>query len=127
ADEVRPRLGEILAQLVDALGERGAESAVYADEGLETREGVREREEEEVHLPFRDRVGLSRRLEGGEMIAVALDHALGRPRGPRGVDDGCHVIGLDALYPRGQLGLESVGLIAAEPAGPLPRHATPRP
>ena len=117
---MRLDLGQVLPELVDALGEGGAEPAVYADEGLEPREGVREGQEEQVDVALRYRGGLGRGLQGGQVIAVGLHHALGRSGGAGGVDDGGDVLARDAVHPLRELGLEAVGLVPAQALQRLP-------
>src|SRR5689334_2801342 len=52
ADEVRPHFFQILAHLVEILGEGRAQPTVYADVRLQPRERMRQRQEEEMDPTF---------------------------------------------------------------------------
>ena len=78
ADEVRAHLGQVLAELVDALGEGGGEPAVHADERLEpARRSARAAGRAGGRRPPGPRTSAPG-LERGHVVAVGLDHALGR-------------------------------------------------
>ena len=122
ADEVRPHLAEIVADLVEVLGERRAEAAVDTDERLESREGVRQRQKQQVHPPLLHRRAALSRLLGGDVIAVRLDHTFGRPCRAGGVDDGRNVVGLGALQALRERARVLGGVVTAEAAQHLPCH-----
>ena len=122
ADEVRAHFFEVVADLVEVLGEGRAEPAIDAEERLEPGEGVRERQEEQVHPPLlarRCRLGV---LLGGDVVTVGLHDALRRPRGAGGVDDRGQVVGLRAGQARGQRAGVLRGVVATEAAQHRPRH-----
>src|SRR5439155_1618695 len=87
-DEVWAGGDHVLEERVDAPGEGRGRAGRDADVFDQSREGVGERQEEEVDIPFSHDTERERRLDGREVIAVRLEHALRRPRRPRGVDDG---------------------------------------
>ena len=87
-DEVWAGGDHVLHERVDAPGEGRGRARRDADVFDQSREGVGERQEEEVDIPFSHDTERERRLDGREVIAVRLEHALRRPRRPRGVDDG---------------------------------------
>ena len=120
ADEVGLDLGEVLPEPVDVLGERRGEAPIDPREGLEPAEGVRQRQEEEMDVAFLYPQRLLRGLEHEHVVAVGLDHALGRARRARGVHDRRDVVGLSLGDPARQLALERVGAVAAELAQRLP-------
>ncbi len=122
ADEVRLHLGQVLAELVDALGERGGEAPVHADERLEPREGVRERQEEQVGVAVLDPRHLGRGPERAQVVAVGLDHALGRAGGARRVHDGGDVFRPDRGHPARQLPAEPLEVVPSEAPQPIPGH-----
>ena len=74
---------------------------------------------------------LRRRLHAAAGIAVGQHHALGRPGRARRVDDGGHVLALDAVHPLRQLGLQGVGPLPAQAPqrlpGERPRRRLPAP
>ena len=93
---------------------------MHADERLQPREGMRERQEEEVDVSLGDRGGLRRRVQRRDVIAMRLHHALGRSGGARGVDDGGDVVGPAIGHPGGQLALHLVLIVPPQPAQLVP-------
>ncbi len=122
ADEVRAHLGEVVAQLVEVLGERGREAVGHAQERLEPRERMGERKEEEVDVALFHRRRLHRRVDGGDVVAVGLHDALRRPRRARRVDDRRELLGPGPPHALGERGLVRGFTLAAEPAQRLPRQ-----
>src|SRR5437899_1515744 len=97
--EVRAGARQVLGQVVDAAREgrdRARRDAVVLDQ---TGKGVRERQEEEVDVALARDAELEQRLDGCEVVAVGLEHALGRPRGARSVDDGGELVALQVGDP----------------------------
>src|SRR2546427_11165494 len=70
ADEVRPRLLQVLADLVQVLRERRRQAVRDAEERLEPRKGMREREEQEMDPSLLDGSRLFRGGHRGDVVAV---------------------------------------------------------
>jgi hypothetical protein len=75
-----------------------------------------------MHPAFLDRGGRLRGDQRGDMVAVGLHDALGRPRGARGIHDRRNVLGAAGGDALGQRRLVRLGLIPSRAAQRLPRH-----
>src|SRR5213596_245567 len=71
-------------------------------------------------VALRDAQRVLRRGQHRHVIVVGLDDALGWPRRARGVDDGGDVLRAPAGHAGGQLALELVLVVPAEPPQSLP-------
>src|SRR2546430_15107689 len=81
---MRARLPEVLPHLVEVLGERRGQPVGDAEERLEPRERVRERQEQEVHPPLLNRGRLLGGGHRGGVIAGWLHDSPWRAGGGRG-------------------------------------------
>ena len=114
---------QVVADLVEVLGEGRGQAVRDAQERLQPRERVRERQEQQVHPAFLDRRGLLGGGEGGDVVAVRLHHALGRARWCPTCrrSSRCPRAPVDATRSASVL-LVRVGAVAAQAPQRLPRH-----